>query len=80
MAHGPYKKFLSGVLIVLLHLPLIYFALTRCADLAPGQDVTDLGAVSLLTLLVLLILPYALLAGLGVRWNPERARLNEIID
>lgn len=80
MASGPFTKFLTGVAIVLLHLPLIYFVATLSAELAPGQDITDLSAVSVLILLALLILPYSLLAGLGVRWNPARARLNEVID
>jgi hypothetical protein len=80
MPQGATNKYLIGVLIVLLHLPLIYYALTLYADLAPGRGVSDLGPGSGLILLLLLVLPYGVLAGLGIRWNPERARLNEIID
>ena len=64
-------------LIGLLHLPLIFLAITLHDDLGPGQDLTDLSPLSLISLLAGLALPYALLAILGVPWNPQRARLNE---
>jgi hypothetical protein len=38
---------------------------------------TDLPLTSLLVLLLLLLLPHTVLALLGVRWNPSRARLGE---
>lgn len=82
MSYGPFPKnrLLTAILILLLHLPLIYHASTLYARLAPGQGVTDLDPLSALTLLVLVILPYALLATLGVAWNPRRGRLNEAVD
>lgn len=82
MSHGlfDHRRLLTAILILLLHLPLIYHAFTQYTRLASGQGVTDLGALSALTLLALLVLPYGLLAVLRIRWNPERGRLNEVLD
>ena len=71
------RHLLINTLIALLHLPLIYQALSLYAALAPGKSIADLPATSLFTLPGLLILPYVLLSVLGIRRNPERARLNE---
>ncbi len=81
MLNGPFRKtVMIGASIVLLHLPLIYFAFWLRDRLEPGQGVADLPATSLVILLVVAILPYVTLARLGIRWNPERARLNEPLD
>jgi hypothetical protein len=71
------RHLMIATLIVLLHAPLAYQALTLYADLAPGMGLQDLSLVSQLSLLLLLALPYAALALFGIRWNPPRARLGE---
>lgn len=70
-------RLLIAVLILVLHLPLLYYALRLYPRLGAGQTILDLGPATLLALLVLLLLPYTVLALGGVRWNPERARLGE---
>lgn len=70
-------RLLVAGFIVVLHLPLAYHALALYLQLPAGADVTQLPAVSLAVLVALLLLPYAVLHILGVRWNPPRARLNE---
>ena len=80
MPHGLIRKILVSFAIVALHLPLILWAMSLHARLAPGQDITDLGPVQILFLLALFALPYAALALAGIRWNPQRARLNEALD
>jgi len=77
MRDRPVHKLMISALIVLLHLPLIYHATSLYASLAPGQGVGDLRAGPLLLMLVLFALPYTALALRGIRWSPERARLNE---
>jgi hypothetical protein len=77
MSNRPIHRLTTGVLIVLLHLPLMYYARSLYSALAPGQGLGDLDTVSLLVLTGLVALPYAALAITGIRWNPERARLNE---
>ncbi len=75
---GKILRHLSTVgLIGVLHLPLILLAIALHDDLGPGQGLTDLSPLALLSLLAGLALPYALLAILGIPWNPQRARLNE---
>lgn len=80
-AQGVIKKILRHLstagLIGVLHLPMIFLAITLHDDLGPGQGLTDLSPLSLISLFAGLALPYALLAILGVPWNPQRARLNE---
>lgn len=80
-AHGVISKVLRRLLTVgligVLHLPLIFLAIALHDDLGPGQDLTDLSPLSLISLFAGLALPYALLAILGIPWNPQRARLNE---
>lgn len=71
------RHLMIATLIVLLHAPLAYQALTLHADLAPGMGLQDLSLISQLSLLLLLALPYAALALFGIRWNPPRARLGE---
>lgn len=75
------EEFLRSVLISgligLLHLPLTYQAIVLHGELTPGQGITDLPVGANLVLLALLILPYTALSALGIRWNPQRARLNE---
>ena len=68
---------LVGALIILLHLPVIYFAHSLYARLAPGQGIDDLGPLAMFALLFLAVLPYAVLALFRIEWNPERARLGE---
>ena len=80
MSDLPIRKLLVCALLVVLHLPLIYEALSLHRQLAPGSGIADLALPSLLTLLALFLLPYTLLGVLRIRWNPERARLNEYID
>lgn len=74
------RKLLVCGLLVALHLPLIYQVIGLYRELPAGAGVTDLTSPSLLLLVVLFVLPYALLPIFGIRWNPERARLNEYID
>jgi len=76
----PIRKLLVCVLLVVLHLPLIHQVLGLHRELAPGSGIGDLALPSLLVLLALFLLPYVLLGVLRIRWNPERARLNEYID
>lgn len=66
-----------GALIVVLHLPVIYFAHSLRAQLEPGQGVTDIAPPSLLAFVLLAVLPYVTLALFRVKWNPERTRLGE---
>jgi len=81
MLNGPFRKtLLTSASIVLLHLPLICIAFWLHGRLEPGQGITDLPATSLVFLLIAAILPYITLARLGIRWNPDRARLNEPLD
>jgi hypothetical protein len=71
------RKVLVGVLIVVLHLPLICLVYLLHGTLSPGQSVADLGLITIFALLVLTALPYAVLAMLEINWNPERARMGE---
>ncbi len=71
------RRPLTVGLIGALHLPLIFLAIALHDDLGPGQDLADLSPLSLISLFTSLVLPYALLAILGIPWNPQRARLNE---
>ena len=80
MSDLPIRKLLVCVLLVVLHLPLIHQVLGLHRELAPGSGIGDLALPSLLVLLALFLLPYVLLGVLRIRWNPERARLNEYID
>lgn len=77
MSDGIVRSVLISGLIGLLHLPLIYQAITLHGELPPGQGITDLPLGTNLVLLALLILPYTALSAFGIRWNPQRARLNE---
>lgn len=70
-------RLLVAGFIVVLHLPLVYHALALYLQLPAGANVTQLPAGSLVVLVALLLLPYAVLHVLGIRWNPPRARLNE---
>ncbi len=74
------RKTLISALIAVLHLPLVYQALIVYRQLVPGQSIGDLPPTSLLVLLLLLVMPYAVLAVFGVSWNPGRARLNEPLN
>lgn len=77
MPHRPFKRLMISALIVLLHLPLVYQARSLYAALDPGEGIADLGPTALLPLVILFALPYGVLIVSGIRWNPERARLNE---
>jgi ABC-type bacteriocin/lantibiotic exporter with double-glycine peptidase domain len=66
-----------GVLIVVLHLPLILFANGLYDELLPGQGIGELDPLLIAALFVLTVLPYATLARLRIEWNPPRARLGE---
>ena len=70
-------RLMIAALIAVLHLPLIYQAFALSAKLAPGQGIVDLGPFSLISLLLLFLLPYATLSLFGVKWNPQRSRLGE---
>jgi hypothetical protein len=70
-------RLLVAGFIVVLHLPLLYHALALYLQLPAGADISQLPAGSLVVLVALLLLPYAVLHVLGIRWNPPRARLNE---
>lgn len=72
-----FRHLMIATLIVLLHAPLVYQVMTLHEDLAPGMGLQNLALVSQLSLLLLLALPYAVLALFGIRWNPPRARLGE---
>ena len=71
------RKIFTLLLIVALHAPLFIYALTLYERLLPGQSITGLSLMSALVLVVLLALPYIVLAASRIRWNPPRARLNE---
>ena len=71
------SRVMVGVLILILHLPLISLAYLLHGTLAPGQGLADLGLLAILALLVVTVLPYAVLALLQIEWNPARARLGE---
>lgn len=60
------------ILIAILQLPLVCYTISLSASLAPGQDITDLAALSAVTLLLLLALPYAIPALSGIEWKPKR--------
>ena len=77
MQSEPLKKALSLLVIVALHAPLFVYALTLHDHLIPGQSIGRLSWMSMLILIVLLALPYIVLAASRIRWNPPRARLNE---
>lgn len=70
------NKLLLSALIVLLHVPLIVYAVSLYSSLQPGQGLTDLSFLSILTLALLVFLPYTLLAAVGIKWNPARSRLD----
>jgi hypothetical protein len=80
MSDAPYRKLFSAVLLVLLHLPLIAYALWLYPRLQAGQNILHLPALDLVLLLALLLLPYGLLSRLVPDWNPARARLGEYDD
>ena len=80
MSDLPIRKLLVCVLLVVLHLPLIYQVLRLHRELAPGSGIGDLAPPSLLMLFALFLLPHVLLGVFRIRWNPERARLNEYLD
>ena len=71
------RRVLVGLLIVVLHLPLVSFAYLMHGSLAPGQSIADLSALAILTLLIFTALPYAILGWLRIDWNPPHARLGE---
>jgi uncharacterized membrane protein len=71
------RNVLVGILIVVLHVPLISLVYLLHGTLSPGQGLADLGLIAILALLALTALPYAVLAMLEIDWNPERARLGE---
>jgi len=71
------RRLMITALIAVLHLPLIYQASSVHLGLAPGQDIAELGPVTLFSLLLLFLLPHAALALFRIEWNPERARLGE---
>ncbi len=77
MSQRPFHRLMIGTLIVLLHLPLLYHTQSLYRSLAPGQDIADLAPGAVLLLLALAALPYVVLGLSGIKWNPERARLNE---
>jgi hypothetical protein len=70
-------RLLVAGFIAVLHLPLIYHALALYLQMPDGADITQLPAGSLVVLVALLLLPYAVMHVLGVHWNPPRGRLNE---
>ena len=71
------RNVLVGILIVVLHVPLISLVYLLHGTLSPGQGLADLGLIAFFALLALTALPYAVLAMLEIDWNPERARLGE---
>ena len=71
------KRVFTVLFIAALHAPLLVYSLTLQERLLPGQSITGLSWVSMAVLLVLLALPYIVLAAARIRWNPPRARLNE---
>jgi hypothetical protein len=77
MSNKLVTRFGQSVLIVALHLPLLAYVFSLRDDLAADQGVAGLPLPSLGLLLLFLVLPYAVLAMLGLRWNPPRARLGE---
>lgn len=77
MSDRPISRWMISALIVLLHLPLIYYTNTLYKGLSPVQGITDLAPSALLLLIVLFALPYTVLAISRIQWNPKRARLNE---
>lgn len=70
-------KVLVGLLIMVLHLPLICLVYLLYGTLSPGQSVADLGLITIFALLLFAALPYSVLAMLNISWNPERARMGE---
>ena len=77
MSERPIYRWMISALIMLLHLPLIYYTNFLYQGLTPAQGIADLTLTSLLLLIVLFVLPYTVLAIGRIQWNPERARLNE---
>lgn len=71
------RKVLVGLLIVVLHLPLICLVYLLHGTLSPGQGLANLGLIAIFALLALSALPYAVLALLHINWNPDRARMGE---
>ena len=71
------RRVLVGLLILVLHLPLVSFAYLMYGTLAPGQSIGDLSALAILALLIFAALPYAVLNWLHIEWNPPHARLGE---
>ena len=74
------RRLTTSALIVLLHLPLILYARMLADGAQAGDSLLTLSALQLGLLLGALLLPYLVLHRLGIRWNPERARLGEPTD
>lgn len=74
------RRLLSGFWILLLHLPLIGYVAWLYPAMQPGQSITQLPAIHLVIVTLMLVLPYLLLPRLAPGWNPSRARLGERED
>ena len=68
-----------AILLVGLHLPLVYYSFRLYHRMSANQSVSDLLASEQLNWLLLAVAPYLIMRMLGIHWNPERARLGEII-
>ena len=71
------RRLMVSALIALLHLPLIFHALSLYAELGPGKGVLDFDPSAAILLIVFVLLPHVILLSAGIRWNPERAHPGE---
>ncbi len=73
------RRLIVSACFALLHLPLIYHAHGLYTDLGPSKGVLDIGPVSAILLILLVLLPHVVLATVGIQWNPARAHPGEMV-
>ena len=73
------RRLVVSTFLVLLHLPLIFYAHSLYVDLGPSKSLLDIGPVSGILLIVFVALPHVVLSITGIKWNPTRAHPGEML-
>ena len=79
MSDGWTRRSIVSTFLVLLHLPLIFYAHSLYVELGPAKSVLDIDPVSGILLIVFVALPHAVFRITGIQWNPARAHPGEIL-
>ena len=73
------RRLIISTSLVLLHLPLIFYAYFLYTDLGPSKSILDIGPLPPILLIIFVLLPHAVLSLAGVKWNPTRAHPGEML-